>query len=133
MTVVLTKRLFAAGLLVGLALLPTAPAHAQSLAGSWSGSGVVVFPSGERERARCRATFSATGGGGFSMSAVCATPSTRVSQTAELTRITSTAYSGEFFNSEFGVGGAIRIRLDGRRLSASLSGGGGSAQFSLSR
>lgn len=109
------------------------PAHAQSLSGSWSGGGVVVFPSGERERARCRATFSSRGGRSYSMNAVCATPSTRVVQRAEVTQLTSTRYSGEFYNTEFGIAGSIRITVEGRRLSASLSGGGGTASFSLSR
>ncbi|MFN3746267.1 MAG: hypothetical protein ACK4TL_16320 [Hyphomicrobiaceae bacterium] len=108
-------------------------AAAQSLLGSWAGAGTIIYPSGERERARCRATFRASGGGGVSMHAVCATASARVIQNADLSRLTGSTYAGEFYNTEFGIQGSIRIKVQGNRLSASLSGGGGSAQFSLNR
>jgi hypothetical protein len=109
------------------------PAAAQTIVGSWSGGGLIIFPSGEKERARCRATFRKAGGGGVSMNGVCATASVRVSQSASLSRLTSTTYSGEFFNTEFNISGSIRIRMQGNRLNASLNGGGASAQFVLGR
>ncbi len=108
-------------------------AAAQDLAGSWGGGGKIVFPSGETERARCRASFRRQGGNSYAMSAVCATASARVQQTAEVTRVAANVYRGEFFNQEHGISGSIRITLRGDRLNASLSGGGGSAVFSLSR
>ncbi len=117
---------FAGGLAVPVA-------RADGLAGSWGGGGQLVFPSGEKERARCRASFRQKGGNSYTMSAVCATASARVQQTAEVTRVTSTVYRGEFFNQEHGISGSIRITVRGDRLNASLSGGGGSAVFSLSR
>jgi hypothetical protein len=70
-----------------------------NLEGSWSGGGQIVFPSGETEKARCRASFRRS----------------------------------EFFNQEFGLSGSIRITVNGNSLNASLTGGGGSASFSLSR
>jgi hypothetical protein len=118
----------ATGLLGG-----ASPAAAQSIHGTWSGGGMIIFPSGERERARCRATFRPTGGGGISMQGVCATSSVRVSQSASLSRLTSTTYSGEFYNTEYNISGSIRIRLHGSKLNASLNGGGGAAQFVLGR
>jgi hypothetical protein len=109
------------------------PASAQSLAGSWAGGGTIIYPSGERERARCRATFRHSGGG-VSMHAVCATASVRVTQSAALSRLTSSTYSGEFINTEYGIQGSIRIKVHSpSRMSASLTGGGGSAHFSLNR
>jgi hypothetical protein len=110
-----------------------AEAQSDSLEGSWSGGGQIVFPSGETEKARCRASFRRQGGNSFGMSAICATASARVQQTAEVTRVSGNRFRGEFFNAEFGITGSIRITLTGNRLSASLSGGGGSAQFSLRR
>jgi len=126
---------FATTAVIGALALGGAPAAAQqaALEGSWSGGGTVVFPSGERERARCRASFQHQGGSSYRMSAVCATPSTRVSQSAEIRRTGGNRFAGEFTNPEYGINGSIRITVDGRSLSASLSGGGGSAHFALSR
>ena len=135
------RRISAVGLGIAVALvgglggLATGTSvSAQSLAGSWAGGGTIVYPSGETERARCRATFRNSGGGGVSMHAVCATPSVRVSQNAALSQLTQSTYSGEFTNIEYGISGSIRIRVHGsNKLSASLNGGGATAQFSLNR
>jgi hypothetical protein len=140
MTIVRRKHTFAmglgaavlAGVLGGLAAVAS-PASAQSLIGSWAGAGTIIYPSGEKERARCRATFRGSGGGGVSMHAVCATASARVIQNAALSRLTSSTYAGEFYNTEYGIQGSIRIKVRGNKLNASLSGGGGSAYFNLNR
>jgi len=142
MTINVTKRIFARGVGAALALagalgvgvVSSGPASAQSLVGSWAGGGMIIYPSGEKERARCRATFRMAGGGDFSMRAVCATASARVVQNAALSRLTGSTYMGEFYNTEYGISGSIRIRVHGsNRLSASMKGGGGSAHFSLNR
>ena len=109
-------------------------ANVADLEGSWNGSGKIRYPSGETENARCRANFKKRGGGaGFSMTAVCATPSARVQQTATLSRAGPNRFTGEFENAEYGISGSIQITVNGDMLSASLNGGGGSASFSLSR
>jgi hypothetical protein len=111
------------------------PAKAQpaSLEGSWSGGGRVILPSGDSERARCRASFRRQSANRFAMSAVCATPSVRVAQTAGVTRTSGNRFAGTFYNSEYGISGSIAITVNGDRLRASLTGGGGSAYFSLRR
>jgi hypothetical protein len=48
-------------------------------------------------------------------------------------RLTSTTYSGEFHNTEYNLSGSIRIRIQGNKLTASLSGGGGTAHFVLAK
>jgi hypothetical protein len=114
-------------------VLPAAEGQQASLEGSWSGGGRIVFPSGETERARCRASFHRRGGSSYGMSATCATASARVQQSAHITHVSGNRYHGEFFNQEHGVAGSIRITVSGNRLNASLSGGGGSAEIALSR
>jgi len=104
-----------------------------SLEGSWSGNGQVHLPSGNVESARCRASFHKHGGNGFRMNAVCATQSARVQQTAEVERVSASRFEGDFFNAEYNVSGSIVIHVRGSGLTASLRGGGGSAQFHLSR
>jgi hypothetical protein len=108
-------------------------AEPASLEGSWSGGGTVRFPSGQSERARCRATFRKGGGSAFAMTAICATPSARVEQKAQLNRTGPNRFAGEFQNAEYNVSGSINITVSGGTLNASLSGGGGSAYFSLGR
>lgn len=124
-----------AGLIAGLLAATALPAIAQqaSLEGSWSGGGTVTFSTGNVESARCKASFRRRSGETFAMNAVCATPSGRVAQTAELNRVSNTRFSGEFHNSEYGITGNISITLRGNTLSASLDGGGASASFSLSK
>ncbi len=112
---------------------PLAQAQSSSLQGSWRGSGRIVLPSGSSERARCRARFTRASRSTYRMSAVCATASARVSQTATLRRVGSGRYSGQFYNSQYDLSGNIYVRQRGNRLTASLRGGGGSARISLRR
>ena len=104
-----------------------------TLDGAWNGSGVVTFPSGDRERARCRVSFRKQSGNNYGMNAVCATSSARVEQTAGLARVAPNRYSGEFYNAEYNVTGSIIVTVHGNRLSATLNGGGASAQLTLSK
>lgn len=133
-TVSLNGKLLGAAAACLLALgLASADAQQGTLEGAWSGSGTVTFSTGNSELARCRASFRKQGGDRFAMNAVCATPSGRVAQTAQLGRVSNNKYSGEFFNSDYGVTGNINITLRGNNLTALLSGGGASASFNLSR
>lgn len=113
-----------------------APATAQSpgLAGSWTGSGTVVFPSGASERAKCRVRYSQTTTTRYKAVGVCATSSGRVEQTATLRRVSDTRYIGTFYNSEYGITGSISVVLRGSSQSVSLNGeNGASASLRLSR
>jgi hypothetical protein len=123
----------AAGFVAGALALAAAEGQEASLEGSWSGGGQIVFPSGETERARCRASFRRQGSNSYGMSATCATASAKVQQSAQVTHVSGNRYRGEFFNQEYGISGSVRITVVGNRLNASLSGGGGSAEIALSR
>jgi hypothetical protein len=108
-------------------------ASADGLTGSWRGNGSVTLPSGATEKARCRVSFSKQGGRSYSMNAVCASSSAKVSQTASLQQVGANRFTGDFTNSEYGVTGSINLTLSGNSVSAALNGGGGSAFFNLSR
>ncbi len=112
-----------------------APAVAQtaSLAGSWNGGGRIIFPSGDSERVRCRAAFRQVATRTFSMRAVCATQATRIAQTAQVRRVSASSYTGQFVNRENDISGTIDITVRGKRLMASLSGGGGRAIMTLKK
>lgn len=116
-----------------LAMSPPALGQQAGLEGTWNGTGTVILPSGDRERARCRATFHRQSSNSIGMNAMCATASTRIAQSAELTRTSANRFSGEFYNSEYSFSGSIAITVQGNRLNATLVGGGGSAHFNLTR
>lgn len=101
--------------------------------GAWSGGGNVVFASGDRERARCRASFSAQSAKTYRMHAVCATQSARVEQTATVRRVSADSFSGQFHNPEYNASGSIHITVHGSKLDASLRGDGGSASLRFTR
>jgi hypothetical protein len=120
--------------LVPLALLTIAGAIGPSTAhiplqerGGW-----VSCASGAKERARCHARYSGSGGT-YELSATCATSSGKASQTATVYKVTSSAYRGSFYNSDYNVHGTIRVVVHGSSQSVSLSGDGASASLSLSR
>jgi hypothetical protein len=110
-----------------------AAAEPGNLEGAWRGGGNVRFANGNAERAQCRANFRKRGGNAFSMTAVCATSSARVEQTAQLTRTGPNRFTGEFENAEFGITGSISVTLNGNSLNAALNGGGASANLNMNR
>ena len=111
-------------------LMPVAAAHAEGIAGSWSGGGVVTYSSGQRERASCRANYSG-GSGGVTMSGTCATPSGSASQSAHLRKVGANSYAGSFFNSQFNASGSIHVTVHGNTQSVSLRSAAGSANLTL--
>jgi len=100
------------------------------IAGSWSGGGVVVYSSGQRERAHCRASYSG-GGSTVMMSGNCATPSGSVFQSARLRQVGANSYAGSFFNSQYNMSGTIYVTVHGSTQSVSLRSGAGSASLTL--
>lgn len=101
--------------------------------GAWSGAGSVYLANGRTEKARCRATFREISSSAFAMSAVCATTSARVNQTARLRATGANSWSGQFHNSEYNADGSIDLVLHGQTLRASLQGNGAHAVIVLRR
>jgi len=134
----IVNRLARCAAVLSLAMVPVAgfigPSTAEpgGLAGSWSGGGWVSFASGSKEKARCHAHYSG-GGGSYTVTATCATASGKASQTAKVYRVTSSSYRGSFVNSEYNVRGSIRVHVNGKSQTVSLSGDGASAQLNLRR
>lgn len=122
------------GKVLGMTLLAAAflgpQARSEGIGGSWSGGGTVVYADGHREHARCRAHFSQSGPH-VSLSAVCATPSGSVDQSAVLRQTGPNSYSGSFFNPQFNVSGSIHISVHGHSQTVSLHSGSGSASLVL--
>jgi hypothetical protein len=120
-------------LIAGPAAPGQALAQSASLEGSWRGGGSVAFASGQRERAECRARYSRVSGTSYTLTATCATPSGRATQTATLYRVGGNTYRGRFHNSEYDVSGTIFVTVGGNRQSVRLTSDSGSASFELRR
>ncbi|MFZ1103314.1 MAG: hypothetical protein WAN86_10810 [Hyphomicrobiaceae bacterium] len=108
-------------------------AMAQSLEGSWSGGGSVAFATGQHERARCRAQYRRASATSYTVTATCATPSGRATQTATVSRIGGNTYRGQFHNSEYDISGTIYVTVGGNRQSVRLTSPSGSASLELRR
>jgi hypothetical protein len=115
------------------ALTDVARAEPDGIAGSWSGGGPVTFASGSKERAKCRATISASGPKSYRVNGTCATQSGKVTQTAEIYQMTSNRYRGEFHNPEFDINGTISVVVSGRHLTATLTSSSGTGVLSFGR
>lgn len=131
-----------AALVAGIALIGLPDAgHAQAakkkpaggLEGSWSGGGSVLFPSGAREQARCRAQYRRAGSTSYTLNATCATASGRAAQTATLRRVSDNKYQGNFYNNEYGITGVIHVIVSGSSQTVRLISDSGSALFRLNR
>jgi hypothetical protein len=110
-----------------------AAAQSAGLEGSWSGGGSVAFASGQRERAQCRAQYRRASGNAYTLTATCATPSGRATQTATLRQVGGNTYQGQFHNTEYDVSGTIVVTVSGNRQSVRLTGDAGSGAFELRR
>jgi hypothetical protein len=108
-------------------------AQSAGLEGSWHGSGSVAFASGQRERAQCRAQYRRAAGNAYTVTATCATPSGRATQTATVRQVGGNSYQGQFHNSEYNVTGTISVTASGNRQSVRLTSESGSASLELRR
>jgi hypothetical protein len=123
----------AIALLAGLAFSDRGEAQSASLEGSWRGGGSVSFAKGQREQAQCRAQYRRASGSSYVLTATCATPSGRATQTATVRQVGGNSYRGTFHNSEYDVSGTIFITVGGNRQSVRLTSEAGSASFELRR
>jgi hypothetical protein len=116
-----------------LAAPGTGQAESINLAGAWSGGGSIMFGSGARERASCRANYTRRSNGGYVVRAVCATASGKAAQTAALHKVGDNRYAGNFYNSEYGISGTISVIVRGNTQSVRLSSSSGRATLSFTR
>ena len=109
----------------------TTAAVAASLSGSWRGSGFVKPSSGQRERVRCRVTYTRLSRKVYSVSARCASSSATLSQSGEVLMVRPNLFVGDFYNPQFDISGRIRITIRGRSQSVTLSSSSASGRLRL--
>lgn len=108
-------------------------AQAVSIEGLWTGGGYAEVEGGKRERVRCRVRYSRETPDVFGVSAVCASPSVKLTQTGTVSRAGANRFVGEFYNAEFDISGRVRVVVSGRSQTVTLSSARGSGTLSLSR
>jgi hypothetical protein len=126
-----TMMRFAVALPLALASLVGA-AQADTLSGTWSGSGSFKAKDGKSEAVRCKITYTPQGAA-VAVAAACASASATIRQTGSLTKVSETKYIGDFYNNEYNVSGRVRVTVSGSSQSVSFSSAKGSGSMSLSR
>lgn len=109
------------------------PAFADPLSGSWSGTGFVKPTDGQRESVRCKVTYNPEGASTVGVTATCASASTTIHQTGQLTMVSQSRYVGDFYNSEYDISGRINVTISGSSQTVNFSGARGSGTLNLSR
>jgi hypothetical protein len=114
---------FARAAAVSAAVLFATPAMSEpsDLAGSWSGGGSVMYTTGAKEKARCRASINRAGGSSYAMSATCATASGKVVQATTLRKTGGSSYSGRYRNADYNVEGTIRVSQSGNSINVTTT------------
>lgn len=107
-------------------------ALADTLSGTWSGSGSFKPKDGKAEAVRCKITYTPQGTA-VAVSAACASASATIRQTGSLTKVSDTKYVGDFYNNEYDISGRVRVTVSGSSQSVSFSSAKGSGSMSLSR
>jgi len=108
-------------------------AHSEPLQGTWSGSGYVKPTDGQREKVRCRVSYSPQGSSVVAVSATCASASTTIRQSGQLSMVTANRYVGDFYNSEYDISGRIRVSVSGSSQTVTFSSARGKGSLSLRR
>jgi hypothetical protein len=103
-----------------------------SLEGYWKGSGTISASSGT-DQVQCRARCKRSGGTSFSFSATCTTEAGRYELSGQVTSAGGGRYTGTVHAGDAKESGRVQLSQNGRHLSVTASGGGGSATLTLSK
>jgi hypothetical protein len=102
-----------------------------AMAGAWSGGGTLTTSSGERNRLRCRANYSAGHGGkSLRLSIRCASDSYNFDLSSNVVDRNGRIY-GDWRESNYSVSGTVSGRLSGDRIQAMAKGDSFSAGLAL--
>jgi hypothetical protein len=133
MTAMHPIRRWALGLATAALILLPASLAAATLDGSWSGDGAITPRNGERERIRCRVTYSRLSAKVYSVSATCASASTTIRQSGTLLMVRPNLFVGDFYNRQYDMSGRIRVVVSGSTQNVTLSSRDGSGWLRLRR
>lgn len=111
----------------------TGAASSETLRGNWSGGGYVKPTDGQREKVSCRVSYSPQGSQTVAVAATCASASTTIQQTGQLSKVSESKYVGDFYNSQYDISGRIRVSVSGGSQTVTFSSPRGTGSLNLSR
>jgi hypothetical protein len=121
-------------LLLALGLAGTASAAVspfRTLAGSWTGGGVISLSNGEEERLRCRASYDVDGGGEqLRLNIRCASDSYNIDLSSDVA-YRGGEISGQWSEASRNASGTLEGRAAGDRIEAEARGQSFSANLSM--
>jgi hypothetical protein len=124
-------------LTVGLALLlaqaasPAAAGVFSGMDGNWSGGGILSYANGNKERLRCRASYSVgRAGDQLNLSIRCASDSYRFDLSGYMIN-SGGSISGQWSETSFNAAGTVRGSVSGNRIQAHAVGNTFSANLSM--
>lgn len=128
-------------LVAGLALFAFAPggawqearADADSIIGSWRGTGIARPKDGEPEKVSCRVSYTAGSGRTYVLNASCATTGGTFQQSGRVVALGGNRYTGRIYNSQYDATGSVSVRVNGDRQTVTVSSSKGSANVTLRR
>lgn len=124
----------AAGTGLALVIMLQAPASAgvfSGMDGNWSGGGVLSYANGNKERLRCRASYSVgREGDQLNLSIRCASDSYRFDLSGYMVNSGGTI-SGQWSETSFNAAGTVRGSASGNRVQAHAVGSTFSANLSM--
>jgi hypothetical protein len=116
---------------LGLTFVLPQAAEAGRLDGRWAGAGYFNTVNGQRERVRCKVSYSRKSTNIYAVNATCASPSAQIRQRGTLQQVSSGRYSGTMYNTDYNVGGSVFVKVNGRSQTVSFSSDAGSGRLNL--
>lgn len=83
------------------------------LEGTWRGSGTMQAMDRPPQKLNCRINYKRETDKVFKLVAKCATISTSINQTGQLSKVNAGVYVGEFHVASYDISGRVRIVIDG--------------------
>jgi len=108
-------------------------AQAATIAGVWKGGGTVTLKSGQKERIRCRVTYSKEGKR-YLVNVVCVSTAGKFKQSGGVVQVKGTnRYVGNLRNEELRLSGKIRVTVRGNKQTVTATSAEGTASVTLRR
>ena len=105
--------------------------QADPIEGSWRGSGIMKPSSGDKEKVRCKMSYSKEAEKVFSFNATCAATSGNFSQYGEVNKVKGNRYIVTIYSSKNSATGRFRVVVNGSGQTINISSNKGSGRMNL--